>query len=215
MAKLTKKAKKRGNVRERILFSIINYMEKYDGRSTILVEIGDDVGIRTLGHISHNLKCLQETDYIQRDGHKSRSIKVLKNLYGSSLANPVAIAAGPKRTIMSAIVKEAQLFPNKSFLLPVEGNSMIGDSIFGGDLLIVDPEEHIKDGDIVVVTHLDFAGSELGAATVKHLHRDEEGKQIRLQPSNSEMSPLYVDSDEWDSEWQLQGKVIGVIHQFA
>ncbi len=215
MAKLTKKAKKRGNVRERILFSIINYMEKYDGRSPTLREIGDDVGIRSLGHISHHLKCLQETDYIQRDGHKSRSIKVLKNLYGSSLANPVAIAAGPKRTIMSAIVKEAQLFPNKSFLLPVEGNSMIGDSIFGGDLLIVDPEEHIKDGDIVVATHLDFAGSELGAATVKHLYRDEEGKQIRLQPSNSEMSPLYVDSDEWDSEWQLQGKVIGVIHQFA
>jgi len=215
MAKLTKKAKKRGNVRERILFSIINYMEKYDGRSPTLREIGDDVGIRSLGHISHHLKCLQETDYIQRDGHKSRSIKVLKNLYGSSLANPVAIAAGPKRTIMSAIVKEAQLFPNKSFLLPVEGNSMIGDSIFGGDLLIVDPEEHIKDGDIVVATHLDFAGSELGAATVTHLYRDEEGKQIRLQPSNSEMSPLYVDSDEWDSEWQLQGKVIGVIHQFA
>ena len=215
MAKPTKKAKKRENVRERILFSIINYMEKYDGRSPTLREIGDDVGIRSLGHISHHLKCLQETDYIQRDGHKSRSIKVLKNLYGSSLANPVAIAAGSKRTIMSAIVKEAQLFPNKSFLLPVEGNSMIGDSIFGGDLLIVDPEEHIKDGDIVVATHLDFAGSELGAATVKHLYRDEEGKQIRLQPSNSEMSPLYVDSDEWDSEWQLQGKVIGVIHQFA
>jgi len=215
MAKPTKKAKKRDNVRECILFSIINYMEKYDGRSPTLREIGDDVGIRSLGHISHHLKCLQETDYIQRDGHKSRSIKVLKNLYGSSLANPVAIAAGPKRTIMSAIVKEAQLFPNKSFLLPVEGNSMIGDSIFGDDLLIVDPEEHIKDGDIVVATHLDFAGSELGAATVKHLYRDEEGKQIRLQPSNSEMSPLYVDSDEWDSEWQLQGKVIGVIHQFA
>ena len=215
MAKLSIKAKKRGNVRERILFSIINYMEKYDGRSPTLREIGDDVGIRSLGHISHHLKCLQETDYIQRDGHKSRSIKVLKNLYGSSLANPVAIAAGPKRTIMSAIVKEAQLFPNKSFLLPVEGNSMIGDSIFGGDLLIVDPEEHIKDGDIVVATHLDFAGSELGAATVKHFYRDEKGKQIRLQPSNTEMFPLYVESDEWDREWQVQGKVIGVIHQFA
>src|SRR6266480_4283974 len=215
MVKTTKKAKKRGNVRELILCSIINYMEKFDGRSPTLREIGEDVGIKSLGHISHHLNGLEETYFIQRDGHKSRSIKVLKNLYGSSLANPVAIAAGPKRTIMSAIVKEAQLFPNKSFLLPVEGNSMIGDSIFGGDLLIVDPEEHIKDGDIVVATHLDYGGSELGAATVKHLYRDEEGKQIRLQPSNSEMSPLYIDSNEWNNEWQVQGKVIGVIHQFA
>jgi repressor LexA len=215
MAKTTKKAKKRGNVREGILFSIINYMEKYDGRSPTLREIGDDVGIKSLGHIAYHLQSLEEKSYIQRDGHRSRSIKVLKDWSGSSLTNPVAIAAGPKRTIMSTIVKETQFFPGKAFLLPVEGNSMIGDSIFDGDLLIVDPEKNIKDGDIVVATHLDDAGSELGAATVKHLYKDEEGKLIRLQPSNSEMSPIYVDSDEWDREWKVQGKVIGVIHQFA
>src|SRR5438876_7850309 len=178
MAKTTKKTKKRGNVRELILRSIINYMEKYDGRSPTLREIGDDVGIQSLGHISHHLKGLEETYCIQRDSHKSRSIKVVKNWNGLSMTNPVAIAAGPKRTIMSAIVREEQLFPNKSFLLPVEGNSMIGDSIFGGDLLIVDPEEHIKDGDIVVATHLDDAGSELCVATVKHFYRDEKGKQL-------------------------------------
>ena len=131
------------------------------------------------------------------------------------LQNPVAIAAGPKRTIMSAIMREERFFPTRSFLLPVEGNSMIGDGIFGGDLLIVDPEEHINDGDIVVATHLDYAGSELGAATVKHLYRDEEGKQIRLQPSNSEISPPYINSNEWNNEWQVQGKVVGVIHQFV
>ena len=215
MSKTTKKAKKHGNVRKLILYSIISYIKKYDGRSPTLREIGDDVGIHSLGHISYHLKGLEETYYIERDDHKSRSIKVLKNWNGSSFTNPVAIAAGPKRTIMSAIVKEAQLFPNRSFLLPVEGNSMIGDGISSGDLLIVDPEEHIKDGDIVVATHLDEAESELGAATVKHLYRDNEGEQIRLQPSNSEMSPLYINSNEWNNEWQVQGKVIGVIHQFA
>jgi SOS regulatory protein LexA len=215
MAETTKKAKKNGNVRKLILYSIINYMEKNDGRSPTLREIGDDVGIRSLGHISYHLKGLEETYYIERDDHKSRCIRVLKNWNGSSFTNPVAIAAGPKRIIMSAIVKEDQLFSNKVFLLPVEGNSMIGDSIFNGDLLIVDPEEHIKDGDIVVATHLDYAESELGAATVKHLYRDEERKKIRLQPSNSEMSPLYIDSNQWNNEWQVQGKVIGVIHQFA
>lgn len=215
MAKTTKKTKNHDNVRKLILFSIINYMEKYDGRSPTLREIGQDVGIQSLGHISYHLKGLEESYYIERDVHKSRSIKVLKNWNGSSFTNPVAIAAGPKRTIMSTILKEVQLFPNRSFLLPVEGDSMIGDSIFSGDLLIVDPEVHINDGDIVVATHLDNTGSELGAATVKHLWKDEEGQQIRLQPSNSEMSPLYVDSNEWNNEWKVQGKVIGVIHQFA
>jgi len=189
-------------------------MEKYEGRSPTLREIGDDVGIKSLGHITYHIKSLEENNYIQRDAHRSRSIKVLKNLRGSSLVNPVAIAAGPKRAIMNAIVREIQLFPNKSFLLPVEGNSMIGDSIFDGDLLIIDPEEHIKDGDIVVATHLDDTGSEFGAATVKRLYLDEEGKKIRLQPSNTEMSPISIESDEWDREWKVQGKVKGVIHQF-
>jgi hypothetical protein len=43
MAKTTKKAKKQGNVRKLILYSIMNYIEKYDGRSPTLREIGDDV----------------------------------------------------------------------------------------------------------------------------------------------------------------------------
>ena len=176
MAKTTKMSKKHHNMREHILLSIIKYMEKYEGRSPTLREIGDDVGIKSLGHITYHIKSLEENNYIQRDAHRSRSIKVLKNLRGSSLVNPVAIAAGPKRAIMNAIVREIQLFPNKSFLLPVEGNSMIGDSIFDGDLLIIDPEEHIKDGDIVVATHLDDTGSEFGAATVKRLYLEEEGK---------------------------------------
>jgi len=214
MAKTTKMAKKHDNMQERILISIIKYIEKYEGRSHTFREIGNEVGIKSLGHIAYHLKLLEENNFILRDGHRSRSIKVLKNWNGSPLTNP-AIAAGPKRTIANTIVKDVQLFPNKAFLVPVEGNSMTGQSIFEGDLLIVDPEEYIKDGDIVVAIHLEDAESEFGAATVKRLYREEKEKKIRLQPSNLEMSPIYVDGDEWDREWKVQGKVIGVIHQFA
>ena len=91
---------------------------------------------------------------------------------------------------------------------------MTGKSIFEGDLLIVDPEEYIKDGDIVVAIHLEDSESEFGAATVKHLYLDKEEKIIRLQPSNAKMSPVYIHSEEWDREWKVQGKVKGVIHQF-
>lgn len=203
-------AKKRRNVRERILSAIINYTEKHDGRSPTYREIGDEAGIDSLGHIAYHLKSLEEKGYIQRDGKKSRSIKVLKYWDGSSMTSPVA--AGPKRTIMNVIEKDVQLFANKAFLLPVEGNSMVGDSIFDGDLIIVDPEKQIEDGDIVVATHLNAAGSELGAATVKRFYHD--GKSIRLQPSNPEMEPISVDGKDWDREWKLQGKVRAVIHQF-
>src|SRR6266566_3824179 len=193
-------AKKRSNVRQHILSSIINYIEKNNGRSPTYREIGDDVKIQSLGHIAYHLKSLEENGYIQRAHNKSRSITVLKNWLGSSLTGTVAVAAGPKRAIMSAIEKEVQLFPNKAFVLPVEGN-----------LIVVDPEKQIEDGDIVVATHLNVAGSELGAATVKRFYR--EGKRIKLQPSNPEMDPIYVNGKDWDREWKLQGTVKAVIHQ--
>ena len=60
MAKTAKKSKQHENVRKLILYSIINYIEKYDGRSPTLREIGDDVGIQSLGHISYHLKGLEE-----------------------------------------------------------------------------------------------------------------------------------------------------------
>jgi len=46
MAKTTKMSKKLHNMRERILLSIIKYMEKYEDRSPTIREIGNDVGIK-------------------------------------------------------------------------------------------------------------------------------------------------------------------------
>src|SRR5258708_36740330 len=122
---MTQIAKKRRNVRERIVSAIQNYTEKNDGRSPTYREIRDDAGIDSLGHIAYHLKSLEEKGYIQRDGKQSRSIKVLKYWDGSSMTSPVA--AGPKRTIMNGIEKDGQLFANTALLLPLEGNSMVGD----------------------------------------------------------------------------------------
>src|SRR5258707_3670432 len=104
-------AKKRSNVREHILSSIINYIEKNNGRSPTYREIGDDEKIQSLGHIAYHLKSLEENGYIQRAHNKSRSITVLKNLLGSSLTGPVAVAAGTRRAIMSGSVQDGQLIP--------------------------------------------------------------------------------------------------------
>src|SRR5258708_33975230 len=99
---------------------------------------------------------------------------------------------------MSAIEGEEDLFPKKAFVLLVEGNSMIEDNIFDGDYIIVDPRQQIADGDIVVATHLDAVGSELGAATVKRLFQEGEG--LRLQQANSEMTPLYMNAHKRENE---------------
>jgi repressor LexA len=203
-------AQKLSNMQQRILSSITKYTENNDGRPPTYREIGQAVRVTSLGQIAYHLKALEEKGYIQRVRNISRSITVVKDGQGSSLSGSTAIAAGPPRTIMSAIEEEEHLFPKNAFVLPIEGNSMIEDAIFDGDYIIVDPRQPIANGDIVVATHLTAVGSELGAATVKRFY--QEGERIRLQPANPEMAPLYVDAQEWDNEWWVQGQVKAVVH---
>jgi repressor LexA len=69
------------------------------------------------------------------------------------------------------------------FALRVKGDSMIEAGIFSGDIVIVEREAEITDGDIVVALIDD-------EATVKTFYR-EEG-HIRLQPENRELEPIIV-----------------------
>jgi repressor LexA len=69
------------------------------------------------------------------------------------------------------------------FALRVKGDSMINAGIFSGDIVIVERETEIRDGDIVVALIDD-------EATVKTFYR-EDG-HIRLQPENPDLDPIIV-----------------------
>ncbi len=86
------------------------------------------------------------------------------------------------------------------YLLRVRGKSMIEDHIDDGDLVVVERKETAENGDIVVAI-LDEE-----EATLKRFYR--ENNRIRLQPANSNMEPIYVDSVT------LRGVVRGVIRRF-
>jgi len=89
------------------------------------------------------------------------------------------------------------------FALRVQGDSMIGDGIFDGDLIFVRRQEEARQGEIVAVMVDD-------AATVKRYHR--EGTRVRLDPSNPLMRPIYVDGTD-GREIAILGKVVGVYRQ--
>ncbi|MBR0135859.1 MAG: repressor LexA, partial [Clostridia bacterium] len=92
--------------------------------------------------------------------------------------------------------------PSETFLLTVDGESMIEAGIFTGDLILVTRSFEVRDGDIVVAR----IGGE--TATVKRIFR--ENGHIRLQPENSAMDPIIVRNDEVE----LVGKVIGLIRSY-
>jgi repressor LexA len=89
-----------------------------------------------------------------------------------------------------------------TYMLQVEGDSMIDAHICSGDLVIVAPSAAPDDGDIVVAMLPDEATGGL-KATLKRFFR--EGERVRLQPENAALAPI------WTTDVQVQGKVVAVV----
>lgn len=179
-------------------------------------EIGDGVGITSTSVVDYNLKVLAKRGYIRRDPDISRGIELLDN-DGERLPERVTvpvlgqIAAGvPIEAIedrTERVTLTQDLVPTEGvYALRVRGQSMIEDLIADGDLVIVRPKETAENGAIVVALLTDGTGTE-GQVTLKRFYRERD--QIRLQPANSTMQPIFVHPDQV----KVQGEVVCLIRQ--
>lgn len=115
-----------------------------------------------------------------------------------------AIAAGsPLQTIKDSVERidlSEDVCPPGCYALKVRGTSMIEDHIMDEDVVIINPEARVREGDVVV------ALIDNETATLKRFYREKDC--IRLQPANSEMDPIYV------KDVQIQGRVEAVIRRY-
>jgi SOS-response transcriptional repressor LexA len=89
--------------------------------------------------------------------------------------------------------------PEDHFLLRVKGDSMIDDAIHDGDIAIIRSQSTCENGDVVAAI---VDGEE---ATLKRFLN--QGKRIKLQPSNEAMEPIVVAADRVE----VRGKLVGLI----
>lgn len=91
--------------------------------------------------------------------------------------------------------------PEASYYVRVCGESMTGLGILDGDICLVDRQEDIYDGNIVVA----FVN---GGLTVKTLDTStREQGYLRLIPANPAFKPIIIDADD---QFILQGKVTSI-----
>jgi repressor LexA len=195
-------------VQNRIYTFIAEYARR-EGRPPTNREIGAAANISSTGHVDYHLTMLEKKGLIQRDRKKSRGIRLTRPELGRGLPVKGTIAAGQPLDIFAPGEQEALDLSvhSRGYVLHVRGHSMVEEHIDDGDYVLVDPDAYVNEGDVIVATHR-TADGEAGAATLKRLYR--EPGQIRLQPSNAAMQPIYVDAQEWDREWEVQGKVTAV-----
>lgn len=173
-------------------------------------EICEAVNLKSTSSVHSHLETLEKNGYIHRDPTKPRAIEILDdtfNLTRREMVNvPIIgrVAAGEpllaQQNIENYFPIPAEMMPNKqTFLLQVQGESMINAGILNGDYILVQQQQTADNGDKVVALIDD-------GATVKTFYR-EEGI-IRLQPENDFMDSIIV------KDCTILGKVIGVFRFF-
>lgn len=173
-------------------------------------EICEAVNLKSTSSVHSHLETLEKNGYIRRDPTKPRAIEILDdnfNLTRREMVNiPIIgrVAAGEpllaEQNIEDYFPIPVEYMPNKqTFMLQVQGESMINAGILSGDYVIVEQTPSAENGEQVVALIED-------GATVKTFYR-EEGI-IRLQPENDEYDPIIL------TDVTILGKVIGVIRMY-
>ena len=172
-------------------------------------EICEAVHLKSTSSVHAHLESLEKNGYIRRDPTKPRAIEIVDdnfNLVRRETVNvPILgkVAAGQP---LLAVENVEGYFPipaeympnNKTFMLVVQGDSMVNAGIFEGDYVVVEQSPTAENGQKVVALLDD-------SATVKTFYKEKD--HIRLQPENDYMDPIIVEPDQ---PFQILGKVIGV-----
>ena len=197
-------SKKQSEILEYIKNEILNR-----GFPPSVREICEAVNLKSTSSVHSHLETLEKNGYIRRDPTKPRAIEIVDdnfNLVRRETVNvPIIgkVAAGQPLLAVENVEGyfpiPAEYMPNsKTFMLVVQGDSMINAGIFNRYYVIVEQQSTAEDGQKVVALIDD-------SATVKTFYK--ENGFIRLQPENDSMDPILVSPDQ---SFQILGRVIGV-----
>ncbi len=178
------------------------------GYAPTVMEVAEGIGIKSKGVAHRYILALQDAGKLEIQQGRHRNIALLEDdadSDGSASQIPLLgkIAAGQP---IEAVVNNEMLDVNALFAganryaLRVQGDSMIDEGIFDGDIVICEHCKAANDGDIVV------ALVDEGEATLKTLKNNRNGT-VSLIPANPNLSTMIFEA----GRVQIQGRFIGLL----
>lgn len=135
---------------------------------------------------------------------KAKKIAELKTNFSfeAPFINASELDANKEYDVKSRLDLNRLMAPNsgKIYLVRVNGESMIDENIFHGDILVVDKDEKPKDGKVVIAA----LNGELAVKTYRKL-----GEKVYLFSANEKFLPIEI-KPFW--QFEIQGVVKYVIH---
>ena len=207
---------------------IINFIENYyneNGISPTIEDVRVGCKLSSKSVVSYNLNILEENGYLDRKKGMARSITSTKEIEKSNEIINVPIVSNISAGSPLELFSSDEIFYNqkdnfesinlsKSMLknynnivaLKISGDSMKGDLIMDGDIIILDcnniSTNDIKSGDIVA------ARVDEDYATLKRMFINKN--KIELRPSNKLYSSIYTDK----KNVKIDGKVVGLVRNY-
>lgn len=197
------------------------YIQDYylkEGFAPTQKEIKEHFGLKSFGSVNKYMHYLQEAGKLEVDWNARRGIKLLElpeegpqqnsnphfsevPLLGDVAAgNPIEAIENPSEHTM--VPNHMVAKPGRYFALNVQGDSMINDGIFEGDILVCRAQENANQGQTVIA----LVDNE---ATVKNFYRKKN--IIELHPANDRLSPFEITED---NDFRIAGIVVGLLRSY-
>lgn len=195
--------------RQKEVLDFLTAFTQKNGYSPSYEEIAKGMGLNSLATVHKHITNLHAKGLLQRSHNRSRSIDVLppkvhkKTIERLPLAGRIAAGIPVEAIEASDTISLGDIIGNRdAFALEVRGDSMQDEHIMDGDYVLVERTRNAREGEIVVAL---IDGSE---TTLKRFYR--EGTQVRLQPSNVTMPPIYAPM----AAVAIQGRVLGILRRY-
>lgn len=198
--------------RQQEVFDYIQAHLETDGISPSYREIRAALGLRSLSTVTYHVRGLTRAGYLvnTRGYHGKRALALAPRERDVPTAAPEIPLAG-----LIAAGKPLEALPDDqtvdvpptfaepdNYALKVQGDSMIGDGVLDGDVIIVRRVDEARHREMVVAIIN-------GEATLKRLVR--QGGKVELHPANHNYPVITIGPED---DFRIQGVAIGVIRNF-
>jgi repressor LexA len=172
-------------------------------RPAFVPDLVEELGFAGESSLTPTLKILERKGVIEiLGGGRQRAYRLVRlTLQGRHLMGlgvlPL-LGAIPAGRLKEAIAQPEEYFeverllPARTgdFLLRADGDSMVGDGIHSGDLVLLRPEVEVQPGEIAAA----YVGDDY-RCTLKHVHFEKA--RVRLRASNPAYDDLLIPQNEW------------------
>jgi repressor LexA len=192
--------------RQQEIYQILRESLEYCEHPPTYDELCRILGLKSRGSLHKHIQALVEAGLVEPMDGLKRGIRLIGPVEEPGVPYLGRIAAGrPIEAISEANtmrIPDELLGKGPCYVLQVAGDSMIDEGIYDGDYVVIEQQEHAKNGDIVVaLIHNE-------EATLKRIEQRPE--KLILHPANRTMSAMVYQP----CEVRIQGVLRGLLRTY-